>query len=493
MALTLCVWYPEWSLGRPDAPLDEPVVVVEGTPARVVALRSTDGEVVLGMLRRQAEALLPAATVLERDRAEESRRFEEVIAAIEEVVPRVEVVEPGLALLPVAGPARYYGGDEALVGQVMRVIPPGGLVGLAEGPFAARRAAERAGPDQPLIIDDTAAFLAELDVEALGPGELVETFRWLGVTTLGALAALPRQAIASRFGELGLTAHRLASGEDRPPQPRTIPLDAAVESRHHEEPLVMADQVAFVTRGLAVKMLDGLRRQGISPYRVLVEVESADKTTRIRMWRSADPFTDQALAERVWWQVRAWMDTPGGVPGGLVRIKLDPSDLSDEGRQLALLEQVGSGWQEVGEGRHEMERALARAQALVGPDAVLQAAPQGGRMPHEQVRWYPWGEPPGPPARDPSAPWPGKMPAPSPALVSASPPLLEVEWDGGMPVRIRLGTRWEPVLAWSGPWRMTGRWWKGEPTSDRYQIVTSAGAVLCVVEKGRAYLAGVYD
>jgi hypothetical protein len=40
---------------------------------------------------------------------------------------------------------------------------------------------------------------------------------------------------------------------------------------------------------------------------------------------------------------------------------------------------------------------------------------------------------------------------------------------------------------------MTGRWWKGEPTSDRYQIVTSVGAVLCVVEEGRAYLAGVYD
>lgn len=489
----MCVWYPEWPLGRSDAPPGEPVVVVEGNPARVVAVRGTDGTVSLGMLRRQAEALFPAAQVFERDRAEEARRFEVVVAAIESVVPRVEVVEPGLALLPVAGPARYYGGEPALVERLLVAIAPGARLGVADGPFAARRAAERAGPDDSLVVGDTAAFLAGLEVETLGPGELVETFRWLGVTTLGDLAALPRAAIASRFGDIGLAAHRLAAGEDRTPQPRSIPAEAAVESFHDEDPLVMADQVAFVTRGMAVKLLDGLRRQGIAPYRVVVEVESADRTVRTRVWRSTDPFTDQALAERVWWQVRAWMDSPGGVPGGLVRIKLDPSDLSDEGRQLALLEQVGSGWQEVADGRHEMERALTRAQALVGPDSVLQAAPQGGRMPHEQVRWHPWGEEPGPPQRDPAAPWPGRIPTPSPALVSSSPPLLEVEWDGGMPVRIRLGTRWESVLAWSGPWRMAGRWWKGELSSDRYQIVTSAGAVLCVVSEGRAYLAGVYD
>jgi hypothetical protein len=63
-----------------------------------------------------------------------------------------------------------------------------------------------------------------------------------------------------------------------------------------------------------------------------------------------------------------------------------------------------------------------------------------------------------------------------------------------MPTRVRLGSRWEPVLTWSGPWRLSGRWWKGEPDVDRYQIVTSVGAFLCVVQEGgRAFLAAVYD
>lgn len=429
------------------------------------------------------------------DRSQEARLFEAVVQIIEELVPRVEVAEPGLAYVPVGGAVRYYGGVEPLVEKIAQAIPPGGRLGLADGPFAARCAADRAEESSPFIVEDTASFLAGLEVDALGPGELAETFRWLGVDTLGDLSRLPREAVASRFGSVGLEAHRLAAGEDRMARPRPIPIEHAVESFHHEEPLEMAEQVAFVSRSLAVRMLDGLHREGISPFRVLVEVESGAGKVRQRTWRSSDPFTEHALAERVWWQMRAWLDTPGGIPGGVVRIRLDPSDLSDEGRQMTLLEQIDREgeeiWQEVEVGRHETERALSRAQALVGPDAVLQAVRKGGRMPHDQVVWYPWGD--RSPEVDREAPWPGQVPAPSPTLVSAAPPLVELEWDGGIPTRIRLGTRWEPVLSWTGPWRMTGRWWEGETPADRYQIVTSAGAVLCVVREGRTYLAGVYD
>ena len=70
---------------------------------------------------------------------------------------------------------------------------------------------------------------------------------------------------------------------------------------------------------------------------------------------------------------------------------------------------------------------------------------------------------------------------------------IEVEWDGGMPTRVRMGSRWEPVLTWSGPWRLSPRWWAGERSADRYQLVTSVGAFLCVVSEGGAFLAGVYD
>ncbi len=480
----MCVWYPEWSLAVPGLPSDRPVLVVDERVVAADGLARALG-VERGMRRREAESLCPTALVLVRDPGEEARRFEPVVEALESVVPRVEVAEPGLAYVIVEGAVRYFGGEEHLVERIekeLSVVAPGALLGLADGPFAARWAAERAG-EGPLIVTDTASFLASLDLATLDHEELVATFRWLGLSTLGELARLPREAIASRFGSAGLEVHRLASGEDRLPQPRQIPPELAVEA-HFEDPLELLDQVAFIARTLADRLMGGLRREGIAPHLVEIQAEAASGMVRTRVWRSADPFTERAMTDRVWWQLRAWVES-GGVPGGIVRLRLDPSDLSGEGRQLALLENVAA--------QVQAERAFARAQALVGPDAVLVARPQGGRLPGEQLSWGRWGEEAPQSARDLEAPWPGATPSPSPSLIPDPPPLLEVEWDEGCPVRVRLRSRWEPILNWSGPWRLTGRWWTGEGAVDRYQIVTSAGAFLCLVGGGRTWLAGIYD
>lgn len=506
-----------WSLARPDAPPDEPVLVaddrVTGASGDVLAAGVTPG-----MPRREAEALAPFATVLDRDTGEETRRFEPVVAAVQEVVPKVEVVSPGLLFVPVAGAIRYYGSEQALGEKVDEalcdyfarnntseasaggseqserrgvVLPQSDLpphsMGIADGPFAARWAAATARAGEPNIVTDTTGFLAGLDLatlrESMGGEEMIDTFRWLGMATLGDLAGLPRETLASRFGVPGLTAHRLASGEDRPVDPREIPPDLAVEMSF-EEPLQTLDAVAFAGRDLAERMLKRLRSAGVAPHTVTITARAAGGPARSRVWRSADPFTERALNDRVWWQLRAWVET-SGVPGGIAGLRIVPDDLSGEGRQLSLLTDESSAV--------EAERALARAQAMLGPDNVLQVRAQGGRMPAERVAWSRWGEPEIPAERDAEAPWPGATPSPSPALVPSRLDPIEVEWDGGMPVRVRLGSRWEPVLTWSGPWRLSGRWWAGERDADRYQIVTSVGAFLCVVAEGRAYLAGVYD
>ncbi|HUO46609.1 MAG TPA: DNA polymerase Y family protein [Acidimicrobiia bacterium] len=498
----LCVWYPDWPLQVLENGGGECLVVEprpdnrRGGAAQVVRAAdraSQEAGVHIGMGRRAAEALCPTARVIFRDLGAETRRFEEVIDALEGLIPRVEVVEPGLAFLLVEGALRYYGGEEELM-RVMEKelagVASGAQLGLAEGPFAARWAALSAVTGS-LIVTDTTTFLADLDVSALEHEELIDTFRWLGVTTLGSLASLPREAIASRFGSEGLVAHRLASGEDRSPQPRTISPLLAAEA-HYDDPLENLEQLAFASRALSARLMNGLHREGIAPHRVEITAEAANGTCRSRVWRSTDPFTEYTLIERVWWQLRAWIEQ-GGIPGGLVRLRLDPQDLSGDGRQMALLETVGDGWQGYDPTRPEAERALARVQALVGPDAVLQADSQGGRLPVERIQWHRWGEEVGTPERSPDHPWAGTTPGPSPALVPPQLTPLEVEWDEGMPVRLRLSSRWEVIHNWAGPWRLSGRWWKGEGHADRYQLVTSAGAFLIVVTEGKAYVAGIYD
>jgi protein ImuB len=445
------------------------------------------------MRRREAEAVCPTILTVTVDPGAEAIRFEPVVLAIESLVPRIEVGLPGLIFAPVGGAVRYYGGEEPLVAELLEVLEatagPGYRVGLAAGPFAARRAADFATAAVPChVVDDDEAFRSQLDISVLGKEELAATFRWLGITTLGSLANLPRPAVVSRFGNEGLVAHRLARGDDRVPQPRTIPEDITVLERF-DPPLDNIEQAAFAARSLAHQLIADLAEQGVAPHRVEIEATAANGTIRARTWRSADPFDETMLADRVRWQMRAWLDHARvggtGIHGGLTVLKLAPTDVSGEGRQYTLHEDVHSA--------AEAERSLAQAQALLGPDHVLRALPQGGRSPGERVAWYRWGEEATTPPRDPAAPWPGAIPAPSPALVPPEPVPLAVEWDDGMPVRVRLGSRWVPVLSWAGPWRNSGRWWEGETPADRYQLVTSAGAILCEVREATVTMTGVYD
>lgn len=434
------------------------------------------------MRRSEAEVLCPGGVTLEQDPGAEAAVFEPVVVVIEALVPRVEVAEPGLAFVPIDGAVRYYGGEEEVLAEVVadvESVASGGRFGIAGGPFAARWAAVTA-PGR-IVTDDT-AFLAGLDVGTLRMDDLAATFRRLGVGTLGDLARLPRAAVLSRFGNIGAAAHRLAGGEDRVPVPREIPQDLAVEIRF-EEPLLLLEQVGFAARTLAHRLMGMLVAHGVAPHRIEISAAAADGTERHRVWRSSDPFDESALTERTWWQLRAWIET-AGIPGGVVRMRIAPADLSGEGRPLTLFENIAV--------RIEAERAIARVQALVGPDAVLQATPRGGRAPSQRVLWRRWGEEQPRTHRD-EVPWRGAIPTPSPALVIPDPRPVEIEWDAGMPVRVRLRSRWESVLSWAGPWRVTGRWWAGEAAASRYQMVTSTGALLCDVREGKSYLAGLYD
>jgi protein ImuB len=495
MERTLCVWFPDWALRRSDAPRDEPAQVV-GENGRIVAVNvpAAMAGVAVGMQRREAEGISPTIVTFEADPGSEAAAFEPVVRAVEGLIPRVEVMTPGLLFVPVEGALRFYGDEPTLLAEVEAVVRRTGgdgyRIGLAAGPFGAQRAAETATAAYPVRhVTDDAAFLRSLDISAVGSEELAATFRWLGITTLGALAELPREAMVSRFGTDGLHAHRMARGEDRPVHARQIPPDLDVEERF-SPPLENLEQAAFIGRSLAHRLLTEPELRGAVPHRVVVEVEAADGEVRRRTWRNTDPFDETTLAERVRWQLRAWLDearlrSGPGIRGGVVRIRLAPADVSDQGRQLALHEDAHTA--------AEAHRTLIQTQAIVGPDGVLQAHPQGGRDPGERVAWHRWGERPSGALRDVDAPWPGAVPSPSPTLVPVDPPPLEVDWDEGLPVRVRLGSRWVEVVSWAGPWRRMGRWWDGEPAADRYQLVTSAGAFLCEVRGERTYLTGIYD
>lgn len=487
----LCIWWAEWPLRRPDAPSAKPCLVVERHKVVAANYWAHQLGVRPGMRRREGEALCPAGVILERDSAREAATFEPVLKVLEDVVPRIEVLQSGHVLIEISGALRYYGGEQALLDQIeKRLDDPVARYGVADGPFAAQLAARRSGEGEVTVVEDDLAFLSGEDIAALDNQDMAATFRWLGISTLGELAQLPRPAVVSRFGEFGLQAHRLASGEDRHTSPRRIEEDLTAVAEF-EEPLFLAEQVGFAARALARDLLGRLRGVGSGVHLVEVEARTADGTRRHRIWRSADPFTEDMLSERVRWQLSAWRQRratsegmkPAGIETGIVELRLSPAHISGDGRQANLLEDTVA--------KVEVERALARVQSLVGPDRVLEARPTGGRTPGEQVAWHRWGEDPTPTASP--SPWPGALLGPQPALLPPDRPRITIEWDGGIPTRVRLRSRWVSVVNWAGPWRRTGRWWKDEATVEVYQVVTEAGAILCEIEGNAAYLIGIYD
>ena len=489
------MWYPTWALRQPGKlwgklGLDEPTQAV-GQDGHVVARNETAARcgVTVGMMRRSAEAVCPTITTIVQDLRVEMARFEPVVQAIESLVPRVEIAEPGTMYIPISGAVAYYGGEEALCERLDKELEPYGgdrRMGLAAGIFASYQAVRQTTTDDPLhIVDNDAEFVRNLDVESLGSADIAATFRWLGITTLGALAELPVSAVVTRFGREGLLAHRQAQGMSRRVDPRSIPEDMTVESQF-DPPIEDFEQASFVARNMAQRLIGNLAPHGVAPHRVVITGIAADGSERSRTWRSADPFSDKSLAERVRWQLRAWIEgVTGGIHGGLALLRLEPADLSGAGRQMALADDAKAF--------EEAQRALMEVQAIAGRENVVVAHPQGGRDASERVLWTRWGDKENTAERDLDAPWPGQIPGPSPALVPSTRIPFDITWVDGIPEQVRLRSRWVPVLSWAGPWRRSGRWWDEEGPSDQYQIVTSTGAYLCEVREGRSYLLAVYD
>jgi protein ImuB len=463
----------------------------------------------------------------------------------------VEVLRPGACAIGVRSPARYFGGEGALAAKIIDAVADGGAacrVGIADGLFAARLAAEHAPPawrgrdDRPAPVTSPVhpgaatlvapgqarAFLAPFPVSVLdGPDaeDLADLLPRLGIGTLGKFASLTAADVANRFGVPGVIAHRLARGLDpRPLAPRPPAAGLSV-SAGFDPPARQAEPVVFAAKALAERMHDGLAAGGLACVRVQVQAVWEDGRQLTRLWRHDGLLSALAVAERVRWQLAAWQPgqphpspvppspvtgepsaaqipaprgtaehTTDGYPGGIALLRLTPDQLvRDHGRQLGL-------WGDAVV-TDRVARAAVRVQAMLGHDAVMRPVPAGGRSPDEQVTLVPYGDGNRTlPAGGPGRPWPGRIPPPSPATVYPSPLPARVADGSGAAVAVsgrglvsappaRMsadGAPWLAVTAWAGPWPVTERWW--HPGSARrrarFQLVT---------EDGTAWLAAVQE
>ncbi|MPY77016.1 MAG: DNA polymerase Y family protein [Actinophytocola sp.] len=509
----LVVWCPDWPVTAASVaagiPVHHPAAVFSAN--RVVACSATarSNGVRRGMRRREAQSCCPDVAVLGVDPSRDARLFEPVATAVEELVVGVEVVRSGVVAVPAVGAVSYFGGEHELIERLVdHVSGRTGLecqVGIADGLFTALLAARRS-----VVVEPGTArrFLDPLPITELvsalpteDNGELVDLLRRLGLRTLGQFAELSDRVVSSRFGRVGMIAHRLARGLSERPIDRRRPTEELAVVEAFDPPLDRVDAAAFVAKTLAKRLHAELGARDLACTRLSIYAVTETGEELARTWRCAEPVSEGGIADRVRWQFDSWLRAaPAGRPAspnsGVVKLRLQPEELVDAGKLQLGLWRSGGGDDEADE---RSGRALVRVQGMLGQTAVCTPVLAGGRGPGERVRLVPWGDP-----RDDvdERPWPGRLSAPSPATVFTEQVEVAVVDNRGCSVAVTersqltspprrvevTGRPAQHVLGWAGPWPVDERWWdpRGDGLRARVQVVIDQGDALLLQYRAHA-------
>lgn len=517
------LWVPDWPVaaavaeGLADG--HEPIAIHDPRQIVVCSAQARTAGVRRGMRRRTAQGICPELILISVDEGRDVRAFEPVVQAAEEVVSQVQVMRPGVVVMPADGPAKYLGSEDGLaadlIGQVTTSTGGEAHVGVADGLLAAVLAAR----DGIILPPGTSrAYLATRDVRELMVvattqqlrrelADLIGLLRRLGVMSLGDLAAMRPAHVGPRFGALGTAVHRLACGLDDYPVPvhRGEP-DITVHA-DLDPPVNRVDVAAFVGRRLAEDLNNRMLRRAVvcTRLRVLARTENAGQLERT--WRIEGAMTASELTDRVRWQLEGWLNGRSGeVPSApLTYLELAAEDVHPAS---SLTEGL---WGRNSRGQVHADRAALRVQGLLGPERVLSPVMEGGRTPKDRVRLVAWGDETTP-RRRPDAPWPGQIPPPLPTTVPAEPVTVILTDDAGHLVRITSRDQlssdpaavclddppsWSgtwAVQGWAGPWPVRERWWAGGELRTYLQVVCADGPALLVCFDGQQWwVEGIYD
>jgi nucleotidyltransferase/DNA polymerase involved in DNA repair len=142
------------------------------------------------------------------------RDYLAVLDALTVLCPFTEPVRLGLLVLPVRGPSRFFGGEEAVLHAVRQsvrdLVGCEPSLGVADGLFCAELAARAGVVVRP---GETDSFRRAQPLSVLGREDLTTTCRRLGLHTMGSFADLERARVAERFSTSVLQLHRVARGE----------------------------------------------------------------------------------------------------------------------------------------------------------------------------------------------------------------------------------------------------------------------------------------
>jgi len=512
----MALWLPWWPTerlervragrGEPPAGGTRPLVLVAASRGtdRVVAANpaAADAGVRPDMVLADARALVPGLLALPATPAADTKALTALADWCGRYSPWSAVDGDDGLLLDISGCAHLFGGEPALLDDLLARLEAFGLCGRAAAAdsLGAAWAVARHGATPAVVVPPGGghAVLAGLPVAALRlPPEVAEDLVRLGLRTVGDLYALPRAALAARFGDrLALRLDQALGREDEPLSPLAPGLRfwarlAFAEPIGHRDDITRAaaqlcaelcKSLAQAGRGarrleLALYLVDGtVKRIAIGLARPVREPAHlmrllADRLPALEAGFGADLMTAAAPRTEPLAAGQATLDNlapppPGEAPGA--------ADLADP----------------------ELGRLVDRLGNRLGLVNVARLVPQQSHLPERAVRVL---APLAPLSTSAAGDWPASAGRPVYLLPAPEPVEAVAEVPDGPPVLFRWRGLAHRVRRADGPERIAPEWWREGETSaaalavgsrDYYRLEDSRGRRFWLYRQGLYAAAG---
>jgi protein ImuB len=460
--------------------IDDPVAlvdVVDSGKARVVEVSPAafNSRVELGLTPTQATARCADVRLISGDSGHERSAQQILLQAAEQISPFVEATGPGV--VTVEWPLAKEVGEKELMAEIIQPLCGLGLqvrLGIGGTPFLALLAARFARHVR--HVEDAAAFLAPLSIEALQPSsELAETLRAWGIKTIGDLRALPMRETCERLGPEAVAVwERSAGGQSRPLDlvkavelfSEESELDHGIETlepllfllRRFLEQIMGRLKAAYLVVG---KLRLGLRFDSGSPYQRVFVIPQPTRDVDL-LFRTLHTHLENFTAD-----------------GPIIAIELAAKPVRPSAEQFGLLER---GLKDP----NQLAETLARLGALLGTNRVGTPQLEPSRHPDAfHLRAF-----------DPNAP----------EIPESEVPRLGVPWlrfrpaiearvvlNHGAPEFLYSSRITSAVGEKRGPWRLAGDWWGRRGWSrEEWDVETDDGFYRLVHVGNDWFLDGIY-
>jgi protein ImuB len=436
------------------------LVAGDGRKARVTEASPEAHGIAPGLAATLAMSRCPGILLRQRDPAAEAESHRLLVAAGFTLSPRVESTGAGCCTVDLRG------ADRARTESLMRLhaaeLAGAGLpvrIGAGATPLLASYAARRAEPV--LIVDDARNFLAPLALAFAEPtAEQEGVLRSWGITTLGALTALPKAEVGQRLGADGVLLWERAAGEATRVLRHIEPSTTFAAEWAYEPPVESVEPLVFKLRRFAERVALELRGAGLVAEKLSLTLLLEDDTDHRREFRLPEPGADVDGWMRVLNTHLATARTEARVAG--VRLVASPARPPEKQDGLfdTGLRDPASFWEN-----------LARVAAIVGDDRVGTPEPLDTHRPDAFAMGKP-AEAVSPPLHAPV------HPALGPTLRRFRPPWpVRVDCDAGRPALLR-GRLEGDVCAALGPWLLEGEWWRPEAWRvENWRVELAGGGV----------------